>query len=101
MVPNVFGGKDEIEQLRAEGIEVDDDNEPLPDEAIAPLEPLAMFSYGKPTFCPRRVDRMPNNKGNWINHRWDEIAAKSEFELFRLSQKSSSVMSSSPPRTFF
>jgi len=40
VVPNVFGGaglREEIEQLRAEGIEVDDDNEPLPEDAEPPL----------------------------------------------------------------
>ena len=35
VVQNVFNGADEIQQLRAEGVEVDDDNEPLP-EAAAP-----------------------------------------------------------------
>ena len=86
VVPNVFGGDDNIEQLRAEGIEVDDDTEPLPDEATALPEPeAAAYSYDKPTFCPRRVDHMPNNEGSWVNHRWDEIAAKSEFELFRMT----------------
>jgi len=46
VVPNVFGGaglREEIEQLRAEGIEVDDDNEPLPEEAEpAPNDPEGM-----------------------------------------------------------
>ena len=41
VVPNVFGGlglHGEIAQLHAEGIEVEDDNEPLPEEAVpAPI----------------------------------------------------------------
>jgi hypothetical protein len=86
VVPNVFGGDEEIQQLRAKGIKVDDDNQPLPDEAIAAPQPTtATYSYDKPTFCPRGVDQMPNSKGIWVNHRWDEIAAKSEFELFRMT----------------
>ena len=66
IVPNVFqGGRaglaDEIEQLRAEGIEVDDDNEPLPEEAtIPPPDPEGtQYNWEKPTFCPRRVHSMP------------------------------------------
>ncbi len=86
VVPNVFGSEDKIEQLRAEGIEVDDDNEPLPDEADAAPEPTAaMYSYNKPTFCPQWVDNLPNRKGSWVHHRWDEIAVKTEFELFRMT----------------
>ena len=54
VVPNVFGGAglwDEIEQLRAEGIEVDDDNEPLPEEAAAPPpDPEGtQYNWEKPT----------------------------------------------------
>ena len=86
MVPNVFGGDEEIQQLWAKGIKVDDDNPPLPDEAVAAPKPtVATYSYDKPTFRPRWVDNMPYNKGSRVNHRWDKIAAKSEFELFRMT----------------
>jgi hypothetical protein len=86
MVPNVFGGNKEIQQLWAEGIEVDDDNEPLHDEAIAAPQPTtATYSYNKPTFCPRQVDQMPNSEGSWVNHWWDEIAVKLEFKLFQMT----------------
>ena len=60
---------------------MDDDNEPLPDEAVTAPQPTMMYSYDKPMFCPCRVDQMPNNEGSWVNHQWDEIAAKLEFEL--------------------
>jgi hypothetical protein len=91
IVPNVFQGghaglAEEIEQLRAEGIEVDDDNEPLPEEAAAPPDPVGtQYNWEKPTFCPRRVNSMPNDPGKWRNHRWDEIAAMSSFDLFRMT----------------
>ena len=55
-MPNVFGGaglREEIEQLRAEGIEVDDDNEPLPEDAEpAPADPEGMrYEYTIPNFA--------------------------------------------------
>ena len=58
VVPNVFGGTglcEEIAQLCAEGIEVDDDSEPLPEDAIpAPADPEGLrYKYTTPTYCPR------------------------------------------------
>ena len=86
VIPNVFGGAEELEALRAEGIEVDDDNEPLPEDAVpAPPDPEGtLYNYEQPTFCPRRVNRIPNDEGRWRDARWDELAAKSEFHLFRM-----------------
>jgi hypothetical protein len=57
VVPNLFGGAglcEEIEQLCVEGIEVEDDNEPLPEDAApAPANPEGMrYEYTIPTFCP-------------------------------------------------
>lgn len=55
VIPNVFGGPEELEQLRAEGIEVDDNNEPLPkDDAVPdPPDPKGtQYNYEQPTFCP-------------------------------------------------
>jgi hypothetical protein len=57
VVPNVFGGAgicEEIEQLRADRIEVEDDNKPLPEDAApAPANPVGMqYEYTVPTFCP-------------------------------------------------
>jgi len=86
VVPNVFGGSKEIQQLWAEGIEVDDDNKPLPmDPKPPPPEPEGtQYNYQKPTFCPHQVENMPNDPGRWKHHRWDESAAKSNFKLFRM-----------------
>lgn len=90
VVPNIFGGaglREEINQLRAEGIEVDDDNEPLPEDAVpAPPDPEGMrYEYTIPTFCPRRANNdILDSPGRWTTYRWDEIAEKSEFDLFRM-----------------
>ena len=79
VVPNVFGGaglREEIEQLRAEGIEVDDDNEPLPNDAApTPVEAGVQYEYTVPTFCPRRANNnIMDSPGRWVQFRWDEIA---------------------------
>ena len=90
VVPNVFGGaglREEIEQLRAEGIDVDDDNEPLPEDAEpAPADPEGMrYEYTIPTFCPWRANNdILDSPRRWTTYRWDEIAEKSEFDLFRM-----------------
>jgi hypothetical protein len=57
VVANIVGGAglcEEVEQLRAEGIEVDDDNKPLPEDA-APNSPVPegmRYEYTTPTLCP-------------------------------------------------
>ena len=90
VVPNVFGGTglhEEIEQLRAEGIEVDNDNEPLPEDAEpAPADPDGMrYEYTIPTFCPRRANNsILDSPWRWTNTCWDEVAEKSELDLFSL-----------------
>jgi len=88
VVPNIFGGAglcEEIHQLCAEGIEVDNDNEPLPEDAEpAPPDPV-QYEYTIPTFCPRRANNdIIDSPGRWTNYRWDEIAEKSELDLFRM-----------------
>ena len=90
VVPNIFGGtglREEINQLCAEGIEVDNDNKPLPEDAEpAPPNPEGMrYEYTIPTFCPRRANNnIIDSPGRWTNYRWDEIAEKSELDLFRM-----------------
>jgi len=88
VVPNIFGGtglREEINQLCAEGIEVDNDNKPLPEDAEpAPPNPV-WYEYTIPTFCPRRANNnIIDSPGQWTNYRWDEIAQKSELDLFRM-----------------
>ena len=55
-MPNIFGGaglREEVNQLRAEGIEVDDNKEPLPEDAEpTPPDPEGMqYEYTIPTFA--------------------------------------------------
>ncbi len=76
---------EEINQLRVEGIEVDDDNEPLPEDAEpAPPDSEGMrYEYTIPTFCPRRANNdIIDSPGRWTTYYWDKIAEKSELNLF-------------------
>ncbi len=87
VVPNVFGGaglREEIKQLWTEGIEGNDNNEPLPeDDAPAPVEEGVQYEYTVPTFCPRRANNnITNSPGRWVQFRWDKIAEKLELDLF-------------------
>jgi hypothetical protein len=71
VVPNVFGGaglREEIEQLWTERIEVEDNNEPLPeDTAPAPVEEGVQYEYTVPTFCPCRANNnIADSPGRWV-----------------------------------
>ncbi len=90
VVPNVFGSAglcEEIDQLCAEGIEMDDNHEPLlEDAAPAPTNPVGMrYEYTVPTFCPRQANNnIINSPGRWVQYWWDKIAEKSKLDLFRI-----------------
>ncbi len=90
VVPNVFGGTGlctEIVQLCAAGIEVEDDNKPLPEDTIpAPADPEGMrYEYTTPTYCPQWANiNLIDSPGRWVHHRWDEIVEKSELDIFRM-----------------
>jgi hypothetical protein len=75
---------EEIEQLWAEGIEVDDDNKPLPEDAASALfDKGAQYEYTGPTFCPCQANNnIINSPSWWVQFWWDEIAEKSELNLF-------------------
>ena len=84
VVRNVGEGGVDVDELRRQGIEVDDDNEPAPenDEPTAPL--VNNGRWEKPTMCPRRMANVANNKGKFISHRWENVAEMNEFDLFRM-----------------
>jgi hypothetical protein len=89
-VPNVFGSAglwEEIEQLWAEGIEVNDNNEPLPKDAAPTLfDEGAEYEYTVTTFCPHRANNnIIDSPGQWVQFWWDEIAEKSELDLFQMA----------------
>ncbi len=80
---NVGEGGVDIDDLHRQGIEVDDDNEPAPENN----EPTARGTNGsweKPTMCPRRMANIANNKGKFNSHRWEDIAEMNELYLFRM-----------------
>ena len=84
VVRNVGEGGVDVDDLRRQGIEVDDDNEPAPENA----EPTAMNPgngrFEKPTVCPRRMANINNSKGKFNSHRWEVIAEMNELDLFRM-----------------
>ena len=72
VAPNVGGLSQEIAELRHQGIEVDDDNEPAPKNA-QPIAPAthAIGQLVTPNICPRRADvNCHNTKGVWRQHSW-------------------------------
>mgnify|MGYP007027707777 FL=1 len=78
---------EDIADLRHQGIEVDDDNEPAPENVPAQSEAAPLPSNGrweKPTVCSRRANNFQNLAGKFTNHRWDKIADYDELELFRM-----------------
>ncbi len=78
---------DEVFELRAQGIEVDDDNEPLDKGAPSPspIEENAPLNFTIPTHCPCCERNMNDERGKWAHHCWDEITSIMEFELFRMT----------------
>ena len=79
---------EDVERLRAEGATVDDDNDPLPENAVpnttaptttagsvsavggsTPFVNGATVCWITPTICPRRAMACPNAKGRFTNHR--------------------------------
>ena len=64
----------EIDDLRQQGIEVDDNNEPAPENAEPP--PQATNQVGEwitPTICPRREVNCSNCKGSWKRLEWTVV----------------------------
>ena len=77
--------REEIEELRRNGIEVDDDNEPAPENSTPQEAPPVAGVWEKPVYCNRRANPdISDTAGRFKNHRWDEIADYNEFDLFRI-----------------
>ena len=81
---NVGNLGDDLEDLRRQGIEVDDDNEPAPENAEPAVERPNNGRFEKPMMCPRRMANVNNAKGKFNSHRWDDIAEMNELDLFRM-----------------
>ena len=86
VISNVEGGREmDIEDLTRQGIEVDDDNQPAPENSAPDAGPPPLGTWEKPTICPRRANSsFADNSGKWKNHRWDVIADYDELRLFRM-----------------
>jgi hypothetical protein len=94
VVPNIEGYLDrdslrgDIEEQRRQGITVDDDNKPLPDNATpAQNEAQRIYESGSwttPRACCRRSNGKAYPEGKFVNKRWDVIADMSELDLFRM-----------------
>ena len=69
VVPNLGEGGDVINELRRQGIEVDDNNEPAPENAEATAMNPGNGRFEKPTMCPRRMANINNSKGKFNSHR--------------------------------
>ena len=84
VVPNLGEGGDAIDELRRQGIEVDDDNELAPENSDATKPNPGNGWFEKPTMCPRRMANINNMKGKFNSHRWEVIAEMNELDQFRL-----------------
>jgi hypothetical protein len=60
VVPNVGELGDDLEDLRCQGIEVDDDNEPAPKNAEPTMAHPNNGRFEKPTMCSRRMANVNN-----------------------------------------
>jgi len=74
---------EDIANLRAQGFTVDDDSEPI-EENAGPAGPLPTGTWMRPTFCPRQSDGHTKVKGKWVGVPWPNVAEMDELELFLL-----------------
>ncbi len=82
---NIGNLQQEIAELRQQGIEVDDDNEPAPENANPTVAEFTVGEWITPTICPRRADpNCTNSKGSWKHHAWNKIKEMDELALFRM-----------------
>ena len=101
VAPNVGGLSQEILELRHQGIEVDDDNDPDPDNAQpnAP-ETHTIGQWETPNIGPRWADvHCHNTKGVWREYIWPNIYEVMELSLFRMEFPEKWVMNVLIPET--
>jgi hypothetical protein len=78
-----FLSREEVDELREQGFTVDDDNEPV-EENAGPVGPLPTGTWMRPEFCPRRSNGHVRQKGKWVGVPWPNVAEMDELELFLL-----------------
>ena len=93
------GTREEIEQLRQQGITVDDDNEPAPENAQALEVGEHTGTWEKPQYCCRRANTYSDQAGRFVHHRWDKIAEMDELQLFRMCFPEKWIVDSVIPET--
>ena len=78
---------DEIAEVRAAGLVVENDNGPLPEDAAPPPAnelPRLIGEWISPAICPRAADGFSMNKGKFKDKTWDSIAAMNKLQLWSL-----------------
>ncbi|KAL3803042.1 hypothetical protein ACHAWO_003841 [Cyclotella atomus] len=81
--PNV---SDDIDRLRAQGIAIDDDNEPAPENTGPPPADALPGTWCTPTICARRANpNITDSIGTFKEKSWNTIAEMDEFGLFSLT----------------
>ena len=84
--PNVHSNLvNEIDELCQQGIVVDDDNEPAPENAKPP--PQATIPVGEwmtSTICPRREVKCSNHNGSWKRFAWTVVREMIKLAQFRM-----------------
>ena len=75
----------DIADLRAQGIEVDNED-PAPENlGPPPVQPEAVGEWVRPSICPRRANSSIHDlNGCWTNKSWQTIGNMSELALFRM-----------------
>ena len=87
VAPNVGGLLQEIAELRHKGIEVDEDNDPAPENAQPSVPATHMIGqWVILTICPGREDvKCHNTKGVWRQHSWQKKFEMTELSLFSMA----------------
>ena len=75
---------EDIIDLCARGLEIDDDNEPV-EENQGPPPPVNPFIWLTPTTCHRKSAGHLNTRGRWANHPWHKIKEYDELALFLMT----------------
>ena len=77
---------DDIADLRAAGIEVDNEDIAPENEGEPPSLPDNVGEWLRPSICPRKANRdIQNLNGCWIENGWREISEMNELDLFRMT----------------
>jgi hypothetical protein len=96
---SVKGEKVNVGDLRRQGIEVDDDNEPAPENAEPTMMNPGNGRLEKPTMCPRQMATINNAKGKFNSHRWEVLAEMNEFDRFRMCFSEKIIINVITPQT--